>query len=254
MNTYRNKTYSNAPVKSIEKKNIEKQNKKAVAHIFVFLCLAVGITFLLAYPFGDLLSKNYSQEKGFVAAMAVLKENIEDTEAEADSLQEPIVSEKDMYDDFMSEEDIMAAALDYIDAHRPKYVFPLDGYITSAFANRTDPILGDREEYHTGIDISAATDVEICAYADGMIKKAVVSDVGYGNHLIIEHDGFETLYAHCSELLVKEGDTVKAGETIAIAGNTGRSTGTHLHFEIRIDGIPVDPLEYIEENEAKKYA
>ena len=150
--------------------------------------------------------------------------------------------------------DVDIAVEEYIELHTPKYVFPLDGEITSPFAMRTDPITLHEEEFHLGIDISAKKDVEISSYADGVVKKAVTNDKDYGMYLIIEHNGFETLYAHCSSLLVSEGDSVYAGDIIAIAGSTGRSTGVHLHFEVRANGERIDPLLHMEQNGVKRYA
>ena len=141
------------------------------------------------------------------------------------------------------------AVNEYISKNSPKYVYPLDGVITSGFDYRTDPI--DNESYvlHTGIDIAPSDELYIYAYTDGTVVSAQESDEGYGNHLVLSHGkSFETLYAHCSKLLVSVGDKVMAGDIIAVAGNTGRSTGTHLHFETRVDGAPTDPLVYMKLN------
>lgn len=133
---------------------------------------------------------------------------------------------------------------------RPVIVFPLDGNITSVFALRIDPFYNPLSggeptyEFHRGIDISAAKSRDIHACADGVVIFTGY-DSGYGNYLMIEHDGFVSLYAHCSQLLLSEGNIVTAGDSIAIAGSTGRSTGNHLHFEIRVDGEYVDPLEFV---------
>ena len=76
--------------------------------------------------------------------------------------------------------------------------------------------------------------------------KAVQQNTGYGYHIILNHgNGYTTLYGHCNELLVREGDRVKAGDVIAKVGTTGRSTGYHLHFEVIKDGEPQDPLSFI---------
>lgn len=129
-------------------------------------------------------------------------------------------------------------------------VFPLDGRITSGFAWRDDPFFDESSggtaytEFHRGIDISAARSRDIHACADGIVC-FVGSGTGYGNYLMIDHGEYVSLYAHCSEILVNDGDTVLAGTSIAVAGATGRATGPHLHFEIRVDGQVVDPLEYV---------
>lgn len=116
--------------------------------------------------------------------------------------------------------------------------------ITSPFGWRTHPILKVRK-YHTGIDIAANTGADILAAADGQVIFSGYYG-GYGYAVIIDHgDGISTLYAHCSALLVKEGDTVKRGQVIAKVGSTGLSTGPHLHFEVRKNGEPVDPMDWL---------
>lgn len=132
----------------------------------------------------------------------------------------------------------------------PAVVFPLDGNITSPYAYRIDPFYDPASgeeptyEFHRGIDISAALCRDILSCADGVVIFCGY-DVGYGRYMILEHEGFTSLYAHCSSLLRAEGDRVSAGELIATAGSTGRSTGPHLHFEIRVGGQNVDPLDYV---------
>lgn len=132
----------------------------------------------------------------------------------------------------------------------PSIIFPLDGRITSGFAWRDDPFFnaaagGEADtEFHRGIDISAARSRDIRACADGVVC-FTGSSTGYGNYLMIDHGDYVSLYAHCAKILAAEGDAVHAGDSIAVAGATGRATGPHLHFEIRVDGQVVDPLEYV---------
>lgn len=115
-------------------------------------------------------------------------------------------------------------------------------HIASDFGYRTRPYVG----FHYGVDIGMAMGTPICAVKDGTVITSVHGSSGYGYYIIIDHaDGVQTLYAHCSELLVSVGDEVKKGDIIAKVGSTGRSTGPHVHFEIRIDGERVDPLPYI---------
>jgi methyl-accepting chemotaxis protein len=99
---------------------------------------------------------------------------------------------------------------------------------------------------HEGIDVAASSGDDIRASASGKVTFAGVYN-GYGRTVIIDHgNGISTLYGHSSKLLVKEGQTVSKGELIAKVGSSGRSTGPHLHFEIRINGEPVDPLNYLD--------
>lgn len=111
---------------------------------------------------------------------------------------------------------------------------------TSPFGYRIDPFLG-RQSLHPGIDLVQAYGAEIHATAAGKVVHAGPLG-GYGNCVEIDHGGgIATRYGHMSQILVAEGDSVKAGDTIGLIGSTGRSTGPHLHYEVRIDGAPVDP-------------
>lgn len=115
--------------------------------------------------------------------------------------------------------------------------------VSSDFGWRTDPFDGTRH-HHDGLDLSAPMGTTIVAADAGRVKFAGKNG-GYGNVVIVEHaDGTESRYAHCSALDVAEGDQVLAGQAIARVGSTGRSTGPHLHFEVRKDGIPIDPREW----------
>lgn len=125
-----------------------------------------------------------------------------------------------------------------------RFIWPTSGPITSEFGYRIHPIYG-RQILHSGIDIGVPTGTVIHAADSGtVVLSGWVS--GYGYTVIIDHgNGFSTLYAHNSELLVSEGQSVSQGEAIAHAGSTGNSTGPHLHFEVRINGEPQNPLNYL---------
>lgn len=121
---------------------------------------------------------------------------------------------------------------------------PVHGEITSEYGNRTNPVT---EEYimHSGIDIAASAGTEIRAAYNGVVSEVGSNSVG-GNYISIVHtDGSETLYCHCQKILAQKGDVVRAGESVALVGSTGRSTGPHLHFEISVDGETIDPLIYL---------
>lgn len=121
-----------------------------------------------------------------------------------------------------------------------KAVCPVDGTITSPYGFRKDPFTG-KPGFHSGLDIGAPEGENIAAAFYGKVIKTGTDDE-YGNYVIISHcDGFSTLYAHCSEVYVKENIIIRAGETIAAVGSTGLSTGPHLHFEIRRDGVRYNP-------------
>jgi len=115
--------------------------------------------------------------------------------------------------------------------------------ISSKFGYRT--LLG-KLEFHKGIDIVVWYGTEVYATKDGVVTKAGWQP-GYGWTVELEHEmGFTTIYGHNSRLLVSEGDQVRAGEAIALSGNSGRSTGPHLHYEMRLHDTPVDPFKYLD--------
>jgi len=125
-----------------------------------------------------------------------------------------------------------------------RYVFPTDGPLTSWFGYRVHPIFGTLR-FHSGVDIAAAGGCPIRAADSGTVIHAGWMG-GYGNCLIIDHGGgYSTLYAHCSTLYAGYGQAVRQGQTVAAVGSTGYSTGPHLHFEVRINGDPVDPAGFL---------
>ena len=124
-------------------------------------------------------------------------------------------------------------------------LYPVDvPYSSSSYGWRMDPILGKRA-FHEGIDFSASHSEPIYATAGGIVEKAGRSGA-YGNLITINHGGgLQTRYAHISKILVKRGDIVKKEDLIAYVGNTGRSTGPHLHYEIRLNKHSLDPKQYL---------
>jgi murein DD-endopeptidase MepM/ murein hydrolase activator NlpD len=124
---------------------------------------------------------------------------------------------------------------------------PAPGYFTSGFGIRTSPI-GDRIKMHEGLDIANRLGTAIRAPADGEVTFAD-SKAGYGLTVILNHGyGIETWYGHLKHFIVKKGESVKRGTKIAHLGNSGRSTGPHVHYEVRVHGYPVDPRSYIFED------
>lgn len=136
----------------------------------------------------------------------------------------------------------VAARLDYLNSIPSAY--PVYGTITSPFGMRKSPF-GYGSEFHPGIDISVPVGTPVKAAGKGVVTYAGWL-TGYGNAVIIDHGyGIESVYGHNSEILVKVGQSVKRGDIIAKSGNTGRSTGPHVHFEVRVNGNPVDPMKYL---------
>lgn len=125
------------------------------------------------------------------------------------------------------------------------FKFPIDSRnITSRFGYRNSPISGEYS-FHSGVDIAAPEGTKISAAYDGIVAYAGYNEVN-GNYIVIEHSkNLKTTYNHCSKLLVKSGDKVKRGETAALVGSTGASTGNHLHFEVVLNGRYVNPLMVI---------
>jgi len=118
------------------------------------------------------------------------------------------------------------------------------GYYSSNYGYRIDPING-HTEFHTGVDIIAAPGTPVMAAAGGVVSLSTVLPE-YGRVVDVDHDnGLTTRYAHLSKSLVKVGDVVMKGQVIALVGNTGRTTGPHLHFEVRENGIPLNPNKFL---------
>ncbi|MDD3093372.1 MAG: M23 family metallopeptidase [Clostridia bacterium] len=127
----------------------------------------------------------------------------------------------------------------------PTYWPTKSTYIASAFGMRNHPILNQYKQ-HTGVDIGGLWGDEIYAAATGTVLSVRYEQSGYGYWLRIKHsESITTLYAHCSKILVKAGDTVEKGQVIAYVGSTGLATGPHLHFEIRVNDIPINPTLFI---------
>ena len=118
------------------------------------------------------------------------------------------------------------------------------GYISSLYGQRTDPFDGNQASHH-GIDFAGAAGTQVLSVADGIVSHTG-TDGGYGRIVEITHgNGYVTRYAHNAKVLVKQGQTVKRGDPIALMGSTGRSTGTHLHFEVLRHGQSINPLSFV---------
>jgi murein DD-endopeptidase MepM/ murein hydrolase activator NlpD len=124
-------------------------------------------------------------------------------------------------------------------------IWPASGRITSYFGYRVAP-LRIASEYHGGLDIANEPGTPVYATADGVVRYAGWAN-GYGLSMVVDHGfAYSTLYGHCSELTVKEGAQVRRGQIIGRMGSTGTSTGPHLHYEVWTDGIPKNPIKYLE--------
>lgn len=120
------------------------------------------------------------------------------------------------------------------------FTMPTLGQITSNFGPR-------RRRMHYGIDLKVQVGDTIYAAFDGKVRMTQFERLGYGNYVVLRHtNGLETVYGHLSKFLVRENDVVKSGDPIALGGNTGRSTGAHLHWEFRYMGRPIDPIQIVD--------
>ncbi len=152
----------------------------------------------------------------------------------------------DMYRKGSVDLDALVAELDSVSTVRDALpgLWPTEGEITSGFGWRSDPVHGS-VRFHAGLDIANKRGTPIYAVAPGRVIRAETSS-SYGRMIDIDHGlGIVTRYAHCTTLRVKEGDVVERGDFISTMGSTGKSTGPHLHFELRVDDSAHDPLKYL---------
>jgi murein DD-endopeptidase MepM/ murein hydrolase activator NlpD len=123
-------------------------------------------------------------------------------------------------------------------------IWPVHGRLTAGFGQRMDPFSGEAA-FHPGVDIADALGTDVIATGDGLVIEAE-PDAGYGRSILIDHgDGITTRYAHLSRIFVVVGEQVKQGEIIGAIGVSGRTTGPHLHYEVRIHGTPVNPGRFL---------
>jgi murein DD-endopeptidase MepM/ murein hydrolase activator NlpD len=126
-------------------------------------------------------------------------------------------------------------------------IMPVHGYLSTAFGYRADPFTGLRD-YHPGIDISAPTGTKVLASADGLVAFAD-RQVGYGKLVVLQHKfGLSTRYGHLSLIAVKPGQRVRKGDIIGYVGSTGRATGPHLHYEVRLNDQPMNPRLFMRDS------
>ncbi len=180
----------------------------------------------------------YSDEKTTLEAdaeSAVLFGEIESLTA-LDEIEKALGDDSETYSTLVED---LEERIGYLE-RRPDF-YPTSGRLTSGFGYRSDPITG-RTSMHNGIDLSNQSGTPIYAAGTGVVTYSNYNG-NFGNVIIIDHgNGYETVYAHCKAFSVKAGDAVAKGDLIAATGRSGRTTGTHLHFEIRYHGTPLNPL------------
>ncbi len=130
-------------------------------------------------------------------------------------------------------------------------IWPIKGRISSSFGNRIDPFKGNGA-FHPGVDLSTDRGTPVVATADGIVRSAGWSG-GYGKLVEINHgaNSLTTRYAHLTEVFARAGQVVRRGEVIGRAGSTGRSTSSHLHYEVRYNGTPLNPYKYLRKSEPR---
>ncbi len=256
----------------IEKKSAVKKQKEKEKDFFsfvivcqFFICLAlVGVIFFASSMKGDfgvgvrecvlkILTQSSSAEqlssaaeavKEFFAgeSLAVFGSGVTDALTDGNAAVEETTSQLPMGGEdlevFEAAEKTSFAPYVTTDS----FINPIEnGRYTSYFGYRTNPITG-RWSFHTGLDIGAAQGEKIRCALSGTVT-AVGEDSRAGKYIIVTHSqGFQTFYCHCSEILAEKGMKLNKGETLALVGSTGNSTGPHLHFEVRCNGIRLNPL------------
>jgi murein DD-endopeptidase MepM/ murein hydrolase activator NlpD len=179
-----------------------------------------------------LLNPDYAIEKAHQKLIRLMHNSLDNLDTEI-SIQ---ANEKEELYKFLENQKTMLASTPSI--------WPTRGWVSSGFGYRISPFTNEKE-FHKGIDISTRMKTPIIAPADGVIA-TTGKDHGMGKMLTINHGyGVKTRYGHLSKILVKNGQYVKRGENIGLVGNTGRSTGPHLHYEVYLNGLPVNPFRYI---------
>lgn len=162
----------------------------------------------------------------------VLSSKLDKLSAEA-SRQEQSLQELQAY--FQDQKSLLAST---------PSIWPARGWVTSDFGQRMDPYTAERV-MHQGLDIAAPHGKDVQSPSDGTVIFAGLEG-GYGNVVVIDHGyGIKTRFGHLAKIEVKAGDHVKRGQVVAAVGNTGRSTGPHLHYEVRVNGIPQNPRKFI---------
>lgn len=192
----------------------------------------------------QLHSSSFSDENGLFADGLKLKMDLsvlEEVEEQREEFDPTEIPADDIYGGMWGNRHVniyggLENAPDTFMVDLENFTMPVDGYMTSNFGRR-----GSRR-YHYGIDLKAQTGDTIYAAFDGKVRVKQYERRGYGYYLVIRHvNGLETVYAHLSKFLVDENDFVLSGQPIGLAGNTGRSYGSHLHFETRFLGKPINP-------------
>jgi murein DD-endopeptidase MepM/ murein hydrolase activator NlpD len=224
--------FKNAPTKTAQKLEQFEDDKK-------YLQTKKSYEEKIASAYVETNDFTYSKEWSFLTRQSL---NMAPMYAEFDYKYEVVVS-------YLKEIEVNVHKLDQFLLDKESFLrstptlLPAAGHLTSSYGPRMSPYAG-RIKMHEGIDVGAPSGTAIVAPADGIITFSGPKS-GFGNFVQIDHGyGVETIYGHASTLTVKKGQKVARGDRIATVGNTGYSTGPHVHYEVRVNGTPVDPLYY----------
>jgi murein DD-endopeptidase MepM/ murein hydrolase activator NlpD len=245
------------------------KNFKLYLSIFIISLVAAitfGVTFFMNYYNVKSVNANLKEEmhemKEDVALLDSMhiKDKISNIESRIFDINN-FLRERGIYQDsavggnYYEERNIDLASFDFFDKYVTR-IFddiknipigsPYEGAMTSNYGYRSNPFGGRRSEFHSGIDFKGNTGDPVYATADGVVGEAHYKG-GYGNAVVINHAyGLTTLYGHLSAVNVEQGQSVNAGDVIGFLGSTGRSTGPHLHYEVRKNGVDLDPNQFLQ--------
>lgn len=226
---------------------------KILLEMLILLILAVTVfavknkDYIFTENFLESVSKyNFNLSEKFDFIMAYLKEDDENEEEGIFVNNQPAQENQSIVENIAEPQSLVSPETNPtpVQANPSPFVKPIEGVVTSGFGARESAyqnVTGN----HTGVDIGANSGTQIIASMSGVVTQ-VSSEGDYGNHIRITKDNVTTLYAHCQDMLVAEGQEIIQGQVIATVGSTGNSTGPHLHFEIRIDDTPINPTEKID--------
>lgn len=185
-----------------------------------------------------------SEKNNLIASLEGVENNLQNQIEDLLSYNEELQAELDRIFEEIENDSSIDTEVIPEDGNESGFMRPVDGVITCEFGPRINPVTFEAG-FHNGIDYAGNTGEAIRATKSGVVEYSGWIE-GYGYAIILNHgDGVKSLYAHSSQLIVSVGDSVSQGETVALIGSTGMSTGPHLHFEIRINGQAVDPFAYI---------
>lgn len=249
---------------SLEKKNFKqsKKKKKYFLNVFFFqsfICFFMFLIFMVLKTTYFSQYKYVNERFKYVIKGPTFKNLINDTvfnlktffnnvkpigaqDKSVEKKEESEITSLNYEENNLQIEDLCSSDLDD-DVMFFNFKQPIKGKISSKYGLRENPLLKGKKDFHNGVDIVACCGTPILAIADGVVNVASKSEKS-GNYISISHGEFyESLYAHCSKLLIPQGSLVKKGDVIALSGSSGKVTGAHLHLGIKKNGNWIDPIE-----------